>query len=827
MNIKIIVILIITVFTVNINGQNKNWVNYLQENRNSSFKFIEENYNTNINDKWIKHYERWKWKNKFLLDKDNKVISKNTIINNYKQTKSLNNIGNWAPLGPFSWTNGNSGYNPGNGRINAITVDPNNSNIIYACAASGGVWKSIDAGQTWNTTTDDMTILGTSDIVVNPQNSNILYLGTGDRDGFDTYGIGVLKSTDAGATWQPTGLYNDDPNYSYIINCLAINPENPEIIYAGTSNGLFRSTNAGIDWENIIEYGNFKQIKFNPLNSNTVYATDAQHFYKSYNGGDNFIEIEQGLPVSTTRIVMDVTPADSSYIYLLIAGTNSNFEGVFQSTNGANSFVKKVGLDDINLLGYDMFGDDDKTQAWYDLAIAVSPTNPLEIYTGGVNVWKSTNGGSDWEISSHWFYSSPSSYSHADIHSLDFYNNKLYCGSDGGAFVKSEDDEWSNISSGLNISQIYNFSNSEINTGIISMGAQDNGSNILDNNSWKHVMGADGMATIIDYTTPSTCYVSYQYGNIFRSNNYGNNMQQIFSPDDYNETGEWLTPYVLSHSNNGIMYVGCKNIYKTTNSGITWSAVTNLNSENFTVMAIAPSNSNYIYAAKEDLLIKTNDGGDNWEQVYMPNGGDITDIEVSTDNPEVVYLSLSLGSSPRVYKSTDACESYQEITNGLPPLAVNCIALENNEENGIYLGMELGVLYTNDNLDEWIQFSKNLPNVKITDIQILNSINKVRVASYGRGVWESELYGELTSINEKTITNKIDLYPNPTHNTLNINAKNFSKIFIYNSSGVLLKTFDVSNSTISYNTKNLVEGFYFVKAVDSSGKYTTKRFVKN
>jgi len=826
MKIKIILIIIIA-YTINVSGQNKNWVQFLQQNRNSSYNYIEKNYNTNVNDKWVKHYERWKWKNKYLLDKDNRVISKNTIINNYNKSKSANNIGNWAPIGPFSWANGNSGYNPGNGRINAITVDPNNNNIIYACAASGGVWKSIDAGQTWNTTTDDMTILGTSDIAINPQNSNILYLGTGDRDCFDTYGIGVLKSTDAGATWQPTGLFNNNPNISYIINCLAINPENTEIIYAGTSNGLFRSNNAGIEWEKVIDYGSFKQIKFNPLNSNTIYAADAQHFYRSYNNGKDFIVIEQGLPFSISRITMDVTPADSSYIYLLIANSNGDFEGVFQSINGGNSFVKKVGLDDINLLGYDMYGNDDASQAWYDLAIAVSPTNPLEIYTGGINIWKSENGGENWEISSHWYYNQPSTYSHADIHSLNFYNNKLYCGSDGGAFVKNENDDWNNISSGLNISQIYNFSNSEVNTSIISMGAQDNGSNIYKNNSWKHVMGADGMNTIIDYTSPSVCYVSYQYGNIMRSNNYGNNMQQIFKPDDYDESAEWVTPYVLSHSNSGTMYVGCGNIYKTTNSGISWTAITDYCCETFRIMAISPSDENYIYAAKDNLLIKTSDGGNNWEEVYMPNGGDITDIEVSIDNPEVVYLSLSFDSSPRVYKSTDACESYEEITNGLPPLAVNCIALENNEENGIYIGMEIGVLYTNDNLNEWIQFSKNLPNVKITDIQILNSIEKIRVASYGRGVWESELYDQFTSISEENIINSIDLHPNPTHNTLYINANNFEKIFIYNSSGILLETFDVSNTTISFNTKELVEGFYFVKAVNSSGKYTTKRFVKN
>lgn len=605
---KILLIILILTFTIVSAQQEQSWVDYLQNNRNTSTKYIEDNFDISTNPKWIKHYERWKWQNQFQLDNNGKLISKNYTISQYKTTKSINNNGNWAPIGPFSWTNGDTGYNPGNGRINAITVDPTNSNIIYACAASGGVWKSNDAGQTWNTTTDNLIVLGTSDIAINPLNTNILYLATGDRDGLDTYGVGVLKSADAGATWQPTGLYNEQPSASLIINCLAINPENPNIIFAGTNSGLFRTEDSGDNWDEIINYGNFKQVKFNLNNPNTVYATDANSFFRSYNNGLSFTEITEGMPTSSSRIVMDVTAADSNYIYLLVAGQSSKFKGVFQSVDGGSSFTKKVGIDEINLLGYNMDGADEATQAWYDLAIAVSPINPLEIYTGGINVWKSTNGGSDWEISTHWYYSQPNNYSHADIHSLDFYNNKLYCGSDGGAFVKNNNDIWNNISSGLNITQIYKFSNSDISTDMISIGAQDNGSNVLKNNIWKHVMGADGMNTIIDYNLPSICYASYQYGNILKSTNNGESMLQIFAPDDYDESSGWVTPYVLSKANSNTMYVGCENIYKTTNGGGTWESTTDLYGVEFRVMAISQSNENYVYAYNGSSFIKTNNG---------------------------------------------------------------------------------------------------------------------------------------------------------------------------------------------------------------------------
>lgn len=824
-------LLFLSIYTFILNAQTgENWFNYLQNNRSTPYKSIEKNFNIDKHNIYTKHFERLKWKNKNLLNDDGSVTTQNELViayKKYKSSKTSNNFGNWSPLGPFSWVNGDNGYNPGNGRINAINVDPNNSNIIYACASSGGLWKSNDAGTTWNTNTDNLTILGTSDIAINPQNSNILYLATGDRDGLDTYGIGVLKSIDGGSTWQPTGLHSNIPTETFIVNCLAINNNNPNIIFAGTSSGLFRTEDAGTTWQEIITSGNFKQIKINPLNPNTVFAADNKSFFRSYNSGLTFECITEGLPTSGSRIVFDVTPADSSYIYLMYANTSGNFGGVYQSVDGGSSFTMKVDINTINLLGYDIDGLDDATQAWYDLALAVSPSNKLEIYTGGINIWKSTDGGTNWQNSSNWVYTTPSTYSHADIHSLNFYGNTLYCGSDGGAFSKNGNDVWSNISNGLNISQIYSFSNSELNPNLITIGCQDNGSNLLNFNQWTHIMGADGMKTIIDYSDQTLSFITYQYGAILRSDFYGEYITNIFNPDDYSETSEWLTPYVLSHSTKYTMYVGCTNIYKTENGGVSWAKTTDYSTIEFDVMAIAPTNDNIVIAYNGSVFIRTTDGGITWQPLNTLIGGAITDIEFSNTDENIVYACLTSGHSSRVYKSVDCGTNFTQITKTLPALGSNCLALEDNDVNGIYLGMEFGVVYTNDNLTEWIDFSENLPNVKVTDIQHLSSINKVRLATFGRGVWESDTFNSSVNIESSQLFSNFKIYPNPAKENINIEANNFSKIVIYNSSGVLIKNFDNTSNTINFSTSNLVEGLYFVKVIAKNGEYYTKSFIKN
>jgi len=179
-----------------------------------------------------------------------------------------NKTSNWTPLGPTNWNS--IGWNPGIGRINTVVVDPNNSNVIYIGAPAGGCWKSTNGGNSWIPLTDTLASLGVSGIAIDPSNSNIIYLATGDGDGNDTYSIGVIKSIDGGNTWQSTGL-TWTTSQSRVMRKIIINPTNPSILFVATSNGIWKTTNGGGSWTSV-RTGSFKDIEFNPLNPNTIYA---------------------------------------------------------------------------------------------------------------------------------------------------------------------------------------------------------------------------------------------------------------------------------------------------------------------------------------------------------------------------------------------------------------------------------------------------------------------------------------------------------------------------------------------------------------------------
>ena len=803
-------------------SQNQDWVSKIQHKSKINLKALGD-----ISQyKGAKHLERYRWKESNALDENGNLVSQNTRIKRFlesQQNHSATAFGSWTPIGLESWTLGNSGYNPGNGRVNAITVDPNNSQVIYACAASGGVWKSNDGGQSWNTTTDNFPILGTSDVAIDPNNSNNVYLATGDRDGLDTYGVGVYKSTDGGVSWQPSGLFNNYDSESMIINALEIDANQSNVIFAGSNDGLYKSTDYGVNWHKVINSGRFMEIKINPENSNTVFAVSKSYFYRSHDGGENFEIISNGLQSSIGRIAMDITPADTSYIYLLISDVSSDFNGVYRSIDGGSSFSKQIGIETINLLGYAQDGSDDGTQAWYDLAIAVSKTDKNHIYTGGVNVWESTDGGSSWNPSTEWVFNGNDRYSHSDIHSLDTYGNTLYCGSDGGTFKNVNNTVWENISFGLNISQIYWLSSSSDGTRI-STGCQDNGTNRSINGVWTHIKGADGTATLIDPNNYNKVYLSSQYGSFYRSTSGGDNNGGMFSPSDYGETGIWVTPIALCKTQSNHLYIGLENIFHSANSGYSWSSISNFNDgENFTCVAVAPSDPNYIYACKDNHMYYTWDGGANWSEVGNPYVKPITDIAISETNPLDIY-ALRSSSSSRVYHSTDGGLTFSAALPNLNQVSSSTIVYENNAQNGIYIGSDFGVYYTNDELGEWIFYSDQLPNVKITDLEIVN--NKLRAATFGRGVWESDLFSSSVGIKNDINYQKIKIYPNPSKDAIHINTNHLelNKIQIFNTSGILVKEFEKKQS--SYSVANLVSGVYFVRIISVQGKVYTKQFVK-
>ncbi len=655
---------------------------------------------------------------------------------------TMNSSANWSSLGPNQWES--TSYNPGNGRINVVVRDPVDENTLYIGTPAGGCWKSLDDGNTWVNLTDDLPVLGVSGIAVNPTNNQEVYIATGDGDGWDTYSLGVFKSEDGGATWTALGL-NWNFGLANTTRKLVFHPTNTDILFLVTNVGLYKTTNGGANWV-LKQNGSMRDIEFHPNNPDIVYLC-SDRFYRSTDGGENFTFINSGgipVPSQVNRMAIGVSPNQPDWVYILMGDDNdSSFKGLYRSTDSGLNF--NLQTDTPNMFSYSQDGSGEGGQSWYDMALAVHPENAQEVVIGGINVWKSTNGGSNFNILTHWVYPANIGYVHADIHALEYLNKegttRLFCGSDGGLFVSEQaDTSWIDKSPGLEITQFYRIDMSQQDPGKIIGGTQDNGTNLLEDGIWTHIQGGDGMGCLIDYTNDDILYASFQYGTIRKSINGGQDLVHI--NNGLSGDGAWVTPYVMHPTNSNTLYVGYEDVFRTDDGGDNFYPISDFGSgASLRVLAVAPSNPDYIYVANNDVMRRTKDGGNTWTTLNngLPSES-ITYFAIHPDNPEKIWATFSGFTSNLVFTSSNAGDSWNNYSQGLPSLPANCIVYQNGSPNGLYIGTDVGIYYRDSTLANWQPYNTNLPNVIVNDLKIDYGIQKIRAATYGRGLWESDLY---------------------------------------------------------------------------------------
>lgn len=673
------------------------------------------------------------------------------FLNSNRELSLLSNNYKWEEVGPTNIPINKLSYqSSGLGRINVVRIHPNNDNIIWVGTAAGGVWRSTNKGNTWKKMgfTDIMS-LGVGDIAISESNPNIIYVATGDDNGYfqsNIYSIGIMKSIDGGETWELVGLKSGLGD-AIVAARLLVHPKNPDIVYAATSKGLFKSTNGGYEWVEKAQ-GFFREMEFKPDDPNVIYAvtsgfrsyTGNSAFYKSTNAGETWKKIlQQG---NINRFEIGVTPKNPNVVYLLGALSQSgSYGGLWRSNNAGDSF--ELMSNSPNILGINANGSGTYGQGFYDLAIAVSPVNEDLVFIGGIHIWKSTNKGTTWELVNHWTGSNNKPYVHADQHYL-LYNPKtleLYSANDGGIYVSTNNGvSWKDISNGLGIMQFYRLSVANSPVEIITGGSQDNGTQLLKNNQWYHVNGGDGMDTQINPLNPDIIFCTTQNGNIYRSTNGGNSFNVVFSPSMIQgESAEWVTPFVLNPFKPSTIYVGYKDLYKSTNNGTNWSKISNYSfSSPIDHIAIAPKDTNIIYIAQSSGIYVTYNGGTTWETLTTLSNV-VTGISVDYDDPKRIYVSVS-GYTPneRVYEFYG--KNRNNITYNLPSLPVNCIVNIKNSAGTLVIGTDVGVFIKNASESKWQVFGTELPPVVVTDIDVNYSNGKIYIATFGRGIWRNEIF---------------------------------------------------------------------------------------
>ncbi|MDI9339862.1 MAG: T9SS type A sorting domain-containing protein [Sediminibacterium sp.] len=667
-----------------------------------------------------------------------------TFLQTYSTQKLANSSSNmiasstWTAVGPFGAINGNAGGQfLKSGRLNFITIHPAGSNTLFVGAPAGGLWKSVNGGTSWTTNTDFLTVTGCSDLVIDPSNNNTMYLATGDGDAGDDYSIGVLKSTDGGTTWVSTGLAWT-VNQGRLIRRLLINPSNPQIILAATNIGIYRTTNGGTNWTQVFTSSTY-DLEFKPGDPNTVYAGGTT-FRKSIDGGVTWTTISTGIPTTgVNRMAIAVTPNDANYVYVLASSSaDDGFQGLYRSINSGTGFTTMATSP--NLLGWSNTGGDTGGQGWYDLCVAASPLNKDEVVVGGVNVWRSTNGGTNWSIYGHWT-GSGAPFTHADHHDLEYdASGNLFDCNDGTVYRRTPSaTSWQEISGLMNISQIYKIGTSALTANYWFTGHQDNGTSWWNGTTYAARMGGDGMDCFIDRTNNNNVFASYYSGQFQRSTNGGTSWS---TPTGFSGTGNWVSPWKQDPQTATVIWAGKQQMFKSTNSGTSFVMTTGsmAGTAGIVEFAIAPSNNQVLYVIKGTTLFKTTDGGATWTNITgtVPTGsGAPTFITVSPTDANKLWVTLSgYSAGNKVFMSTNGGTTWTNYTSNLPNLPANCSVYQVGSSDRIYVGMDVGVYYRDASMTSWTLYNTGLPNTAVSDMEISPADpTKLIAATYGRGVW--------------------------------------------------------------------------------------------
>ncbi len=708
------------------------------------------------NFKLKKHYSRWAYYQSMHLGPRGEFVNiarKNLeAVGNPTDAPGTTANGSWSFIGPSSTTYGSTWAKyQGLARGDRITFHPTNANIIYVGTPNGGLWQTSNGGSTWLPLSNFIPSLGVSGIVVSHANPNTIYVLTGDGDalvpgayvnlaGYVQLSAGVLVTHDAGVTWQQTGPLS---SIDYVGFRLIQHPTDANILIAATSDGIYRTTDAGVTWVQEAT-GKFYDVEFKPGAPATVYASGYGLFRYSTNTGDTWnANATFNYSLCNGRTEIAVTADAPSKVYLFAAPRTAinGFCGFYVSTNSGTSFTRLTNTP--NILG-DGTGEGD--QSLYDMGVTVKPTDDQVVITGGLVIYKSTDGGSTFTQATS-YNENGSPYIHPDIHYVAYnpLNNYLYAAGDGG-FHRSTNDglTWTDLYNGLNASQFYHFDDYDANPYTIAAGSQDNGMKYRNSNttSFYHCACCDASEQAINYTDDSKGYCAMN-AKIYYFNNYLAGGSEIFN-------GNFFTQIELHSSDPTILYYSSNLVYKYDRDLNTHTQLGDNTIHGSWVMRTCPSNSNRIYAAggtsfaaTTGSLFITSNGGADWTTISGNPGFPatyprITDVEVFPLSADFVVACFGgYEDGIQVIASTNAGTDWINISYDLPAVPVWSLAIDNG--CNVYAGTEIGVYYWAYGSLHWEPFYNLMPNVPVSDLAINVANDQLLAATFGRGIWKSQL----------------------------------------------------------------------------------------
>ncbi len=714
-------------------------------------------------------------------------------VSNYErlQKAGQSQAANWTSLGPTAITN--TGVHNYSGRIIAIDVSPFDSIVVLIGAAGGGVWKSINGGTTWSPKSDDLGSLAVSCFARHPSDPNIIYAGTGEpsNNAGGINGIGIIKSTDGGETWFPLSLLSTALTH---ISAITVNTGNPNIVVAGNYfngtdpnvNGIYRSTDAGNTWLPTNVVGTtFRPMSIiqHPTNSNILYALMARlsdlqannnnGIWRSTNAGATWDSLalgqNHGLPDLANLAGKSVLIVCKQYPNFMCAifsnRSDGSLLGCYKSHNGGVTWVN-ANLPDVssasNAGGSGFFNG----QGWYDIYVAVHPTDTNKIYVGGIDVIKTTNGGTTWPTNISDGYGVRNFHPDQQAFAFNPLNpNTIYLAGDGG-IVKSKNGG-SNIldlNHGLQITQFVGLSVALTDTNTVLGGSQDNGTELYNGSStdWTFAFDGDGGFTEIDPTNKNIMYTENYHQSTGsdpfkqqRSTDGGSNWTTIISGLTSSDRSEFYVPYTLDENNPATLYLGSFRVYRSTNSGSNWTPVSGDLSggagETIVTIRVSRTNSNFVItgASAGVISISTN-AGSTWSAIstsVLP-ARPVGDLVFRQYNENTIYAAFQLFSSlgggdnkGHVWKTNNRGLNWINITGNLPDIPANALALDPNDTLHILVGTDVGIFRTTDGGSSWAPFNGQFPGgAVVTNLVTHFSTGLVYASTYGRGAFKNAVF---------------------------------------------------------------------------------------
>ncbi len=688
------------------------------------------------------------------------------------------------------------------GRIVDLAVNPRRPAEYYAAAASGGLWKTVNAGTTWTPVFDDQGSYSIGALAMDPDDPLVLWVGTGENNSQRSvaYGDGVYLTRDGGDSWEKVGLGESEH-----IGMFAIHPEDSDTVYvaaqgplwrSGGERGLYRTTDAGKTWERILHISDdtgVSEVHMDPRDPDVLYAVAYQRrrhvwtlinggpesgLYKSLDGGETWTELTSGLPEHDIgRIGLDIAPTEPDTVYAIVEATGDD-SGFYRSRDGGSNWTK--------------MSDYVSSSPQYYQEIFVDPQNPLRVYSMDTFLHVTEDGGAN-------FTRVPMDHKHVDDHALWIDpddTDHLLIGNDGGIYESWDRGTHWQFKPNLPITQFYRVSTDNATPFYnVYGGTQDNNSlgapsrstsaSGIINADWEITVTGDGYETQVDPTDPNIVYSQYQYGGLQRFDRLSGeavDIQPQPAPGDAPLKWNWDSPLLLSPHLHTRLYFAANRLFRSDDRGDNWTAVSpdltrRLDRNRLEVMgrvwsvdAVAKNRSTsffgnivsldesprvegLLYVGTDDGLIQvSSDGGGEWRRIArvrgVPEMTYVSDLAAGLHDDDTVFAAFNNHKNgdfkPYLYRSTDRGRSWKSIAGDLPRRgSVHTVVQDHVDPGLLFVGTEFGVFVTLDGGRAWHPLEGDLPVISVRDLDIQRRETDLVVGTFGRGIYILDNYAPL------------------------------------------------------------------------------------